>query len=168
MTYMFANATAFNQQIGNWNTARVTSIDYMFNLASAFHGQLCWNLQSLPNATFVLDGSAGCFYQACVNNMKVSRSLRFCPTPPPISTPMPSLPPTLRPTLSARLKVGPAPTSSPTSGPPTAPSSSPSILKTAVPSVKPHNRHRRPSSNNIRVSHPVHARHRPRARRGLL
>ena len=37
MKSTFERASAFNQDIGNWNTAQVTDMDYMFKLASAFN-----------------------------------------------------------------------------------------------------------------------------------
>jgi surface protein len=42
MRAMFQYAPAFNQDIGNWNTAHVTDMGYMFKYASAFNHDISW------------------------------------------------------------------------------------------------------------------------------
>jgi surface protein len=62
MSYMFYEATAFNQPIGNWNTTAVTDMSYMFGNASAFNQKLCW--EPPANATEIFGGS-GCPLADC-------------------------------------------------------------------------------------------------------
>jgi surface protein len=50
MFLMFRNATAFNQNIGAWNTASVTNMQSMFLSASAFNQNIgAWNTASVTN-----------------------------------------------------------------------------------------------------------------------
>ena len=70
MVGMFQTATIFNQPLNGWNTVAVTTMQYMFYLASAFNnglasgvaGTLAWNTTSLTNAlgTFLNASSFNC------------------------------------------------------------------------------------------------------------
>lgn len=50
MQFMFQSATAFNQPIGGWNTAVVTNMSTMFNAASSFNQPIGdWNTAAVTN-----------------------------------------------------------------------------------------------------------------------
>jgi surface protein len=58
MSYMFANASVFNQNISNWNTANVTNMSYMFDDAKAFNRPLdTWNTAKVTDMQYMFRGA---------------------------------------------------------------------------------------------------------------
>jgi surface protein len=72
MSYMFSNATAFNQSInynpdtGAWNTSNVVYMSYMFYAANSFDNTIdLWNTTSVTNMN-------GMFYEAVAFNQSIN------------------------------------------------------------------------------------------------
>jgi surface protein len=50
MEYMFYSATAFNQNISNWDVSSVTNMESMFQSAAAFNQNLSsWNVDGVTS-----------------------------------------------------------------------------------------------------------------------
>ena len=71
MIGMFDGASAFNQPLNNWNVSSVTIMGFMFDGASAFNQPLNnWNVSSVTDMSFMFDGASA--FNQPLNNWNVS------------------------------------------------------------------------------------------------
>ncbi|MBE33036.1 hypothetical protein CL647_02785 [bacterium] len=55
---MFYGATAFNQDISNWNISNVTNMEYMFYNATSFNQDISsWNVDNVLDCNDIFNGS---------------------------------------------------------------------------------------------------------------
>jgi len=59
MSGIFSVTTSFNQNIGSWNTSIVTNMSYMFNYSSAFNQNIgSWNVSNVTNMNRMFIGAS--------------------------------------------------------------------------------------------------------------
>jgi surface protein len=71
MSYMFNGATAFNQDISQWNVSNVTNMNAMFIGATAFNQDISqWNVSNVINMSAMFTGATA--FNQDINNWNVS------------------------------------------------------------------------------------------------
>jgi gliding motility-associated-like protein len=59
MSFMFSQASAFNQNIGAWNTGAVANMSYLFFQATSFNQNIgAWNTAAVTNMLSLFDGAS--------------------------------------------------------------------------------------------------------------
>jgi surface protein len=70
-SYMFYGASAFSQDISNWNVSKVTNMSYMFYGAAAFNEDISnWNVSNVTNMSYMFYGAAA--FNADIGGWNVS------------------------------------------------------------------------------------------------
>ena len=64
MVRLFGWESSFNEDIGAWDTSGVTTMDYMFLVASAFNQDLGWCVDNGVNLEYVFFGTP-CAWMSC-------------------------------------------------------------------------------------------------------
>ncbi|MCY3415096.1 MAG: BspA family leucine-rich repeat surface protein [Candidatus Heimdallarchaeota archaeon] len=74
MSYVFFNATSFNQYIGNWDVSNANTMESMLRIASSFNQELnAWNVSSITNMRFLFMGASS--FNQPLNSWDVSNVL---------------------------------------------------------------------------------------------
>ena len=85
MISMFQSASAFNQEIGGWAVQSVTDMRYMFTYVSAFDQDLGWCVDDGVDLSYAFEGTQ------CASTSCGVVQMDNCPTPAP--TPAPTVTP---------------------------------------------------------------------------
>merc|ERR1712138_284265 len=142
MSWMFADASAFNRPLDAWNLASVTAMDGMFQNAKSFDQSLGWCVDAdmvltidddddgFPDHVSSLFYETPCAATSC--GVAQEDANGTCPAPTALPTSLPTVQPSLTPTAPS-----PRPSSHPSVSPSLRPTPAPSVRPTPAPSVTP-------------------------------